>query len=804
MTYFSESVSPCFFLTMSIIGKPPKDLDVSDDPKDFLRWKTSFENYIKVVDIGLGGKGLDSANKHSILLNCLGDKAMEIVEGFTYDTTVDPYENLMKALETYFVPKVNLTYERYQFRNLKQTDKVLPFLNELQNAAKKCDFKNDTIDTVTNQNIRDQFVLGIQSEELRRQLLSKNELSLEQAKNIALSFESSTLKCQEISANEKSRHESHPVLNFRVSRSPDRRQAVKNVQFSRSPLKNKVICFFCKKEGHIQRDCFLRKKQNPRPGRTLPVDSIFTVKNSKSDLKRVKCSFFDCEMKALVDTGASVSVVSKSFINRNKLQSSLKKCSHTATTFNGDLVEFSSFSEGPLEIYDGCIEASFFVSPNLSEDAILGMDVLNNFRSIQLNPKKDQDLVLSVLPNVLSDFQDVFDKEISESCIPFLPESIIKIKPNTKPYQAKIRKFSPRDEEIIKTQVNEMLEQGVIVRSSSSWRHSPVVVPKRTGGFRLAIDYRPVNSVTQHDAFPIPGTQQLIESLEGCKVFSSLDFSQFYYQLPLAEEDREKTAFYACGDLFHFTRVPFGLKNAVSYCCRRMRDIFKDIDGISLYLDDLLIHAETKEKHDEILQRVLERIRENNMSLNLKKCSFYQTSVSFLGHLVSEGKISPDPDRTKSILTFPTPKTSKQLQRFLGMANFFRNYVKDYAEISSELYNLSLSDKLSWTERGLLAFNEIKDKIAHSILYLPTPEDQLLLHVDASESCVGACLVTDKGQPVSFASKKLSETQKRWSVLDKEAFAIVWSIQKFRNFLLARKFVVFSDHKPLKYLFESN
>jgi hypothetical protein len=137
-----------FPLTMSFIGKPPKDLDVSDDPKDFLRWKTSFENYMKVVDIGLGGKGLDSTNKHSFLLNCLGDKAMEIVEGFTYDTTVEPYENLMKALETYFVPKVNLTYERYQFRNLKQTDKVLPFLNELQNAAKKCDFKNDTIDTV--------------------------------------------------------------------------------------------------------------------------------------------------------------------------------------------------------------------------------------------------------------------------------------------------------------------------------------------------------------------------------------------------------------------------------------------------------------------------------------------------------------------------------------------------------------------------------------------------------------------------------------------------------------------------------
>ena len=131
----------------------------------------------------------------------------------------------------------------------------------------------------------------------------------------------------------------------------------------------------------------MRKKQVTQPGRSQTLSSIFTVKNCKADLKRVTCSFYDCEMNALVDTGASVLAVSKAFINRNGLQASLKNCSHTASTFNGDMVEFSCFSEVRLEIDENCIETTFVVSPNLNEDAILGMDALNNFRSIQLNSK---------------------------------------------------------------------------------------------------------------------------------------------------------------------------------------------------------------------------------------------------------------------------------------------------------------------------------------------------------------------------------------------------------------------------------
>ena len=416
--------------------------------------------------------------------------------------------------------------------------------------------------------------------------------------------------------------------------------------------------------------------------------------------------------------------------------------------------------------------------------------------------EEGDDLILSLLPDSLSDFSDVFDKNIKDACCDLPTFPIVETVGSTA-HQAKVRKLSPRDEEFCKEQVDYLLSQGIIRKSRSDWRHAPVVVPKRTGGFRLAIDYRPVNSVTRADAFPIPNVQDLLEGLHGCRIFSTLDFVQFYYQLPLHPADIGKTAFSIGGELMEFVRCPFGLKNAVSLCSRVMREIFGDLQGVSIYLDDLLIHAKDKKQHDEILKAVLGRIRAHNLSLNLKKCSFYQESVSFLGHRISNGEISPDLERTRAIHEFPLPKTTRQLERFLGMTNYFRHYLNHYADLSKDLYDMVGKGKLDWSDKTLLSFKLIKDALSEALLVLPSPSEKLILCTDASQECVGACLTTAEGKPVAFASKKLTGAEVKWSTIDKEAYAIIWAIRKLRTLLLGRKFIVRSDHQPLKYLFES-
>ena len=466
-------------------------------------------------------------------------------------------------------------------------------------------------------------------------------------------------------------------------------------------------------------------------------------------------------------------------------------------------MSFTQGISGPLLIGDHQIESFFYVSQSIPCDCLIGMNVLSLFRSIRF--KEDgPDLVLGLLPEPLSDFSDVFDRPLKNACSPKPPETIIDVSPDISPFQCKVRQYSPRDKQICKEQVEKLLQEDVIEKSKSPWRHAPVVVPKRSGGYRMAIDYRPVNAATKMDAYPVPNVQELLRRLEGCKMFSSLDFSQFYYQLPLHDTDKEKTAFYVDGELYQFKRCPFGLKNAVSYCTRVMNDLFRNMKGVSVYLDDILVHAETRKEHDEILFAVLTKVRENNLSLNMSKCSFYCEEVTFLGHKISNGKIRPDPERTKAISQFNTPKSIKELQRFLGMCNYFRNFISGFASLSKGLYEMCTEKELLWTDNSLKAYNNLKDKIAESVLVLPPPDAKLKLYTDASNDCVGACLMTEAGQPVSFASKKLTASECHWSAIDKEAFAVVWAVQKLRSFLLGKTFTIFSDHQPLKYLLQAH
>ena len=788
---------------MPVVGKPPKDFAVTGSPEDFQRWLDNFKTYLEVVEINAK---LTSPQKHALLLNCIGEEADKVISALSYVKTTDPYENLIVALTDYFVPQSNLTYERYRFRKLIQESKIMPFINELHQVAKKCDFENKAVDSIYNQNIRDQFVLGVQSDELRRKLLSEKNLTLSTATQIAVAHEASV---EEVQVIKDSQEKPKPILNVRSrSSSPQHRGHPphrRNVRFNEPKKQDPVVCFYCKKPGHLKRNCFKLKNANNHMNKRRSLFNLNDVAGP-SPIKDVYCTFFDVPLRGVVDTGATVSLISEAFLKRAQLQRGVVKASHEAKLPDGNLFTLKQGISGPFSIGSVQTEAFFFVTKNLPCDCLVGMNLLKLFKSIQVN-EEGPDLILGLLPEPLSEFSDIFDRSLRDACYSEDPHPIIELSNDAVPIQCKVRHQNPRDRNVCKEQVKKLLEEGVIEKSRSPWRHSPVVVPKRTGGFRMAVDYRPVNSMTKMDAYPIPSIQDLLQRLEGCKFFSSLDFSQFYYQLPLHPDDREKTAFYVDGELYQFRRCTFGLKNAVSFCTRIMHEMLKGIPGVSIYVDDILIHAKTVNEHDEILRTVLTKIRENNLSLNMSKCSFYQKEVSYLGHRISDGKISPDPERTKVISQFPTPKTVKELQRFLGMCNFFRNYLAGYASLSKELYAMcspSVTQDLTWTSASLKAFNALKDGIAKSVLTFPSKDDSLHLYVDASNNCVGACLATDKGQPITFASKKLTEVESRWSTIDKEAYAVIFAIQKLRSFLLDKHFTVFSDHQPLKYLFQSS
>jgi len=385
------------------------------------------------------------------------------------------------------------------------------------------------------------------------------------------------------------------------------------------------------------------------------------------------------------------------------------------------------------------------------------------------------------------------------NCRPF---PIIRLEEKTIPKAVATREIAKKHKDFLKNKIEELITAGVIKESTSPWRHNPVIVKIPNGDFRMTINYKPVNSVTISDAFPFPKPDELISRLAGARFFSSLDFNQFYYQLSLNEGDQEKTAFHALGNLYQFTRLPFGLKNAVAYCSRLISKLFRNLENVIIYIDDLLIFGKTKEEHDNTLTEVLKRIEGANLSLNKNKCQFTQQKISFLGYLIESGTVRPDPSRIGPILDFPSPKNAKALQRFIGIAVYYSKYIKDFSSVVKPL-NDKLKKFDDWDDQSNESFLKIKREIKGAMLHLPEENDKLVLSTDASNDTISAVLEDSKRRPVYFCSRILNTHEKRYDTTEKEALAIYYGITRLRKFLLGRRFLVLSDHKPLKYIFNN-
>jgi transposase InsO family protein len=218
-------------------------------------------------------------------------------------------------------------------------------------------------------------------------------------------------------------------------------------------------------------------------------------------------------------------------------------------------------------------------------------------------------------------------------------------------------------------------------------------------------------------------------------------------------------------------------------------------------LDDILVIGKTQEEHDQRLEEVLKKIRAHGLSLNSAKCKFSQNEVHYLGHLISQGQIRPDPDRTQPIRECPQPTNLTELERFLGMASYFRSFIPNFAQVAHPLYVMKRYGEMKWSTEEVKAFQAVKNLISEAVVDIPSSTEKLRLRTDASNCHIAAFLENEKGRPVSFASRLLSETEKNYDVVEKEALAIFWSITcKFRWLLIGREFEIFTDHKPLIYL----
>ncbi|XP_076838708.1 retrovirus-related Pol polyprotein from transposon 412 isoform X1 [Brachyhypopomus gauderio] len=360
---------------------------------------------------------------------------------------------------------------------------------------------------------------------------------------------------------------------------------------------------------------------------------------------------------------------------------------------------------------------------------------------------------------------------------------------------------------IAEEQINIMAEAGIIEPSNSPWVSPVVLSQKKDGNWRFCVDYRRLNAVTKLDAYPLPRIDESLELLAGSAWFSSLDLRSGYWQVPLTESAKERSAFTIGKELWQFNVLPFGLCNAPATFERLMEKVLRGVPNSKclVYLDDVLVHACSFEAALMNLDTVLNRIRRANLKLNPAKCNLLQQRLNFLGHVVSSEGISTDPAKTEAVRGWPRPTNTKQVRSFLGLASYYRKFVQGFAEVAAPLHGLTGSRaRFVWSPECENAFRELKDRLCSApVLAYPKFDTEFILDTDASDHGVGGILSqVHEGteRVIGYFSRSLSKAERNYCVTRRELLAMIACLEHFRPYVYGVPFRLRTDHASLQWL----
>ena len=568
--------------------------------------------------------------------------------------------------------------------------------------------------------------------------------------------------------------------------------------------------------------------------------------------------------KALIDSGATLNVLSTDIVRKATIMVHRKNTKFHADLANGFPVPIKHFALSVPVIKGSFCQELDFVVMKTGYDIILGMPWLeqnnpsidwidkslcftyqnvkyswqsenlpyktshsllsstqfsramrkqNGFTLCLVRPSKDIATVNEETPepkwisSVVDQYCDVFPKQLPLKLPPERHvDHAIETIPGSKPPSKPPYRMPPHHLQEMKRQIDELLKAGLIRPSKSPYGAPVLFVKKKDGSLRMCIDYRALNNITVKNAASLPRIDDILDQLHGAKVFSLIDLRSAYHQIRIKPEDIPKTAFRTRYGHFEFRVLTFGFTNAPATFQTLMNDIFRDMIDVCVivYLDDILIYSRSKEEHQKHLNLVLQRLRDHELYAKRSKCDFGSTSVKYLGFVVSDQGIQPDPNKVRAIVEWKQPTSRTETRSFLGLANFYRRFIKNFSDIAAPLTDLTRTTvPFQWNTQATESFKLLQSKLSSApILQPPDFNKPFRLETDSSGYALGCVLLQQNGKdwlPVAYESRKLSDAEKNYPVHEQELLAFIHALKHWRHYLLGRHFDAYTDHHSLQY-----
>ncbi|XP_057708757.1 uncharacterized protein tanc1b isoform X4 [Corythoichthys intestinalis] len=590
-----------------------------------------------------------------------------------------------------------------------------------------------------------------------------------------------------------------------------------------------------------------RFRHDRSPSNELPRDKLNEPIHPRGDLRlqlpgEVSYSGINFRFTALVDSGADDCFIDRSVVDALKCPLIKLARPKKVLDLDGRPLADVRFITPPLKtkLSGNHFEIrSFLVMPCKSAPVVLGLPWLkvhnpnidwaktqvvtwssfcyaHCLRSACLLPGQTQAAIepvnLENVPAEYHDLQHVFSEERAKTLPPHRPyDCAIELLPNAALPSSRLYQVSKPEQEAMREYISSSLAAGLIRPSSSPLGAGFFFVGKKDGGLRPCIDYRGLNEITIKNKYPLPLLDSAFAPLKSATVFTKLDLRSAYHLVRIREGDEWKTAFKTPLGHFEYLVMPFGLTNAPAVFQSLINDILRDMLNVFcfVYLDDILIFSRSLQEHHQHVRMVLQRLLENKLFVKAEKCEFHQGSIQFLGFIVEKGQLRPDPAKIKAVAEWPTPTSRKQLQRFLGFANFYRRFIQNYSMRAEPLTRLTSNKRpFVWSPVAEAAFVSLKRSFTSSpVLVHADPDLPFVVEVDASSSGVGAILsqrssVDQKLHPCAFYSRRLTPAEANYDVGNRELLAIVQALQEWRHWLEGTEvpFQILTDHKNLQYL----